>query len=289
MAAPISIIFCGTPEFAIPCLDALIASKAFDVKLVITQPDKPVGRKQILTPPPIKILARQHGIPVEQPEDVNVFELKNLHVDFFLTVAYGQIIKKHLLQLPSIAPVNVHPSLLPRWRGAAPIQNALLSGDRRTGVTIQHMTEELDAGDILGQEQIPITPGETAETLHKKLSALAASLLINTLSNPLHPQPQNNEKITFCKKLSREDGIVSAATMTAEEIDRHVRALVPWPGVTCTIGKEEVKIHQTSLEPSDDSFPLPCKNRTTLFILRIQSPGKNILQGDEWARGNSMS
>ncbi|MDD3897040.1 MAG: methionyl-tRNA formyltransferase [Candidatus Peribacteraceae bacterium] len=289
MHPPFSVIFCGTPEFAIPALRALSAAPEFSVDLVITQPDKPVGRKQQLTPPPVKAAARELGLPVEQPEDINSFQFPIPHFQFLVTVAYGQIIGERLLALPSIAPVNVHPSLLPRWRGAAPIQNALLADDAETGVTIQRMVRELDAGDILGQESVRIAPRETAESLHEQLAEMAASLLVETLKKPLRPEPQDNAKITLCRKLSRRDGIVNSATMTAQEIDRRVRALMPWPGVTCVIGTEEAKLHQTSLEPSDDAFPVPCRGGTTLFVQRIQSPGKNVLRGNEWMRGHGIS
>lgn len=282
MSSPFSVIFCGTPEFAIPSLEALIASPEFSVDLVITQPDKPVGRKQIITAPPIKAVAQKHGIPVEQPENINDFKLPISNFQFLVTVAYGQIIKSNLLALPTIAPINVHPSLLPLLRGASPIQNALLTGDAITGVTIQHMTSELDAGGILGQKEVSIEAKETNETLHNKLAITAASLLVDTLRNPLKPQAQDSSKATFCKKLSREDGVVDPNLMTAQEIDRRVRALVPWPGVTCTINGEDVKIHETSLESTSSSFPMPCKDGTTLYINKIQSPGKNVITGNEW-------
>ena len=283
MSSPFSVIFCGTPEFAIPCLEALIAAPEFSVDLVITQPDKPVGRKQILTAPPIKAVAQRHSISVEQPEDINKFEIRNSKFDFLITVAYGQIIKDELLEMSAIAPVNVHPSLLPLLRGASPIQNALLTGDTTTGVTIQRMSAELDAGDILGQKKVSIEAKETNETLHNKLAIIAASLLIDTLKNPLKPQAQDDSKATFCKKLSREDGVVDPSAMTAQEIDRRVRALTPWPGITCTINGEDVKIHETSLESTSSSFPMPCKDGTTLYINKIQSPGKNVITGNEWA------
>ncbi|MFA7681726.1 MAG: methionyl-tRNA formyltransferase [Candidatus Peribacteraceae bacterium] len=285
MPSPVTIIFCGTPTFAVPSLQALIDDDAFSVELVITQPDKPVGRKQVLTAPPVKAQAEQHGIPVVQPENTNDLENEIPACDFLVTVAYGQMIGPALLALPSIAPVNVHPSLLPRWRGASPIQHAILKDDRETGVTIQQMVEELDAGPILAQEHTEIDPRETAESLHERLSVMSAELLLKTLKHPLSPKEQDETGVTFCKKLTRKDSIVDPAQMTAEEIDRHVRALVPWPGVLCTMEGEELKLLETSLESQEDALLLPCKNASNLYVMQLQPPGKKPMTGTEWKRG----
>lgn len=285
-----SIVFCGTPDFAVPSLRALAADPAFDVQLVITQPDKPVGRKAIVTPPPVKVVAEKLGIPVWQPQSLNK-ELKTqdsrlkTRPDFLVVVAYGQILSEEVLAWPSIAPINVHASLLPRWRGASPVQHAVLAGDTETGVTIQRMVYELDAGPILGMQKVAIGPEETAEALFPKLAELGALLLADTLKKPLHPKDQPTDGITLCRKLSRDDGNVDPATMTAEDIDRRVRALHPWPGVRATIGGKEIKILRTSLKPSSDAAPLPCSGGTTLYLREVQAPGGKPVTGVQWARG----
>jgi len=295
MASPISIVFCGTPDFALPSLRGFIEDPDFSVELVITQPDKPVGRKQILTPPPVKVIAEKYGIPVEQPENINNFEFPLRpraqgregisNFEFLITVAYGQLIGSQLLSLPSIAPVNVHPSLLPRWRGASPIQHAILDEDEETGVTIQQMVEELDAGPILAQERIKMNPRETAQSLHDRLSEISAALLLETLKKPLNPKKQDEANVTFCSKLTRDDGLVDPKKMTAEEIDRRVRALVPWPNVSCTIEEEELKLLETSLEPNEEALPLSCKSSSILYVVQLQPPGKKSMTGQAWLRG----
>ncbi len=290
MPPPLSIVFCGTPDFAAPSLRALIEDPRFRVTLVVTQPDKPVGRAQVLTPPPVKVVAGKHQIPVAQPEDIASFwnqELKtnNQKPDFLVVVAYGQILPEELLAWPSRAAVNAHASLLPRWRGASPIAHAILAGDRETGVTIQQMVKDLDAGPILAQKKTAIGPRETAADLSGRLATMAAELLVETLTRPLSPLPQDPSQVTICRKLSRKDGEVSPAAMTAEEIDRRVRALVPWPGIRCDVYGEPVKLLVTALEPQVDPLALPCKNGTTLYVRKLQSPGGKPLSGTDWQRG----
>jgi len=285
-----SIVFCGTPDFAVPSLDALLSDPAFSVKLAITQPDKPVGRKQILTPPPVKVLAEKRGIHVWQPQNINEeaesYKLKATSCDFLVVVAYGQILSKEILSIPRIAPVNLHPSLLPRWRGASPIHHALLAGDKETGVTIQKMAEALDAGPILAQEHLPLSVTETYENLRHILAEKGAALLVKTLKSSLQPIPQDIGNVLVCSKLTRKDGEVNPATMTAEEIDRKVRALTPWPGVTGAINNEMVKILKTSLTQVPESLPLSCAKGTSLFITELQPPGKKPMSGAAWARGH---
>jgi len=286
---PFSVIFCGTPEFAVPSLEALIKDSNYSVDLVITQPDKPVGRKLELTPPPVKTYAQKHDIEVLQPKNINddFSAIESTKPDFLVTVAYGQIVAQSLLDLPNIKAVNIHPSLLPHWRGASPIQNAILAGDKETGVTLLEMTEELDAGPILAQETISIEDRETALTLHDKLAQVSAQLLIKKLKEPLNPTPQNESEASYCQKLTREDGNIDSTSMTAQEIDRTVRALVPWPGVRINISGNELKLIETSLEETNDSVPHICAEETTLHIVKLQPPGKKTMTGKEWKRGRS--
>ncbi len=293
MANPLHIIFCGTSSFAIPSLEALARDSAFVVDLVITQPDKPIGRKQVLTPPPVKQAADQLGLKVAQPQKLNdayAELIRNLPPpDYLIVVSYGQIIAQSILDSPRIAPLNVHASLLPQWRGASPIHQAILSGQTQTGVTIQKMVKELDAGPVVARRAISITARETTETLHERLATISAPLLTDTLKEPLRAEPQNESRITVCRKLKREDGLVDPTTMTAEEIDRKVRALVPWPGVTMTIEGTELKILKTDLSEQPEATPLECKDNTTLYLIEIQVPSKKPVSGKAWATGRKST
>jgi len=281
------IIFCGTPNFAIPALKALIAEPGLEVVSVITQPDKLIGRSQTLTPPPVKELAEKTGIPVLQPPDINTIleDIEALKPDFLVVVAYGQLIKEPILSLPGCTPINIHYSLLPRWRGAAPVQHALLAGEEKSGVTVQQIVLKLDAGPILAQEELIIEPRDTTSTLLDRLNAVGAQILVNTLKRPLQPKEQDESKATFCTKLTREDGECNPEKETAEEIDRRVRAFVPWPGVRCMIRGQEIKLIETALEPLAGSMPLECKDGTTLHIVKLQPPSKREMSGEEWLRG----
>jgi methionyl-tRNA formyltransferase len=291
MSAPRSVIFMGTPAFAAECLHALAADKRFSVTLVVSQPDKPAGREKKIESTPVKSAAIEHGIPVFQPESVNkelaayLQERGIERPDFAVVVAYGKILSQEVLDLPRIAPINVHASLLPRWRGASPIEHAILAGDTVTGISIQRMVKELDAGPILSEESLEIHPEETTVELKIRLMKLAARMLPGTLAKPLQEKPQDDTKATFCGKLSREDGIADASTMTAEEIHRKVRALVPWPGVTCAIEGQTVKLLQTSLAPSATGLPIPCKDGTILYALSVQPAGKRPMQGKDFGNG----
>ncbi len=286
-----SVIFCGTPEFAVPSLRALASDPAFDVLLVITQPDKPVGRKKTVTPPPIKTLAQDLHIPVLQPENVNealplyLAENPDAIPDFLVVVAYGKILSQQVLDIPRKAPVNVHGSLLPRWRGASPVEHAILNGDSETGVTVQVMVSELDAGPILSTAAIPLTSQATSTDTREVLSHMGADLLVNTLKKKLQPETQPSDGVTFCRKLAKEDGAADRTDMTALEIDRRVRALNPWPGVACEIEGHTVKILETSLEQVQHSIPIACAEETTLFVVQVQPPGKKPMKAEDWRRG----
>jgi methionyl-tRNA formyltransferase len=291
MDKPFSVIFCGTPEFAVPSLKVLAGDPSFDVQLVITQPDKPVGRKKELTSPPVKIAAQALEIPVLQPQKVNdelpLYLLSNPHLqpDFLVVVAYGEILSQAVLDLPHVAAVNVHGSILPRWRGASPIEHAILSGDKESGVTVQVMVQELDAGPILASAAFPIGGRDTALYLREQLSLIGAELLRQTLKKPLNPIAQSAEGATFCRKLTKEDGIVDRDKMTADEIDRRVRALNPWPGVICDVQGNKLKLLETSLDQEQRSIPIACANDTTLYLVRVQPPNKKEMFADDWRRG----
>ena len=288
MSSPISLVFCGTSDFAVPILQALAKNPAFHIQMVITQPDRPVGRKQVLTAPAVKQAALELGLEVFQPEKLNKeteLFLQHPRPDYLVVVAYGQILSQAVLDWPMRMPINVHGSLLPRWRGASPIHHAILAGDTQTGVTVQKMAKQLDAGAILAQETIDIEPRETFVSLYAKLSALGAQLLVRTLLDLPEPREQDESAATFCKTFTKEDGHVDLGTKTAEEIDRAVRALNPWPSVTVTIDNQPLKLLETALEAVQGSTPLPCANGSTVHAVSVQPAGKKPMSGADWARG----
>lgn len=239
-ASPTRIVFMGTPEFAVPSLSTLITTPALQVVGVVTQPDRPAGRGRTVQPPPVKVLAEEASIPVIQPEKRidktdALDQLRAWEPDYLVVVAFGQILRQAVLDVPRVMPVNVHASILPRWRGAAPIQRAIQAGDLYTGVTTMQMDAGMDTGPILLQDSIPILPDETGQSLHDKLSILGANLLLHTLewhiqgSIQPHPQPTKEELITLAPMLSKDEGLIEW-TQSAVAIDRHVRAFHPWPG-----------------------------------------------------------
>ena len=245
------IIFMGTPQFAVPALHALLAAPDMQVVGVVTQPDRPAGRGQSVQMPPVKQVALEANLPVIQPETLRdpaaVGQLRAWEPDFLAVVAFGQILRQDVLDIPRIAPINVHASLLPRWRGAAPIQAAIRAGDPYTGITTMVMDAGLDTGPILLQDSIPIAPDETGQSLHDKLAHLGANLLVVTLrwlragSISPHPQPTKETLITYAPQLRKEDGEIDW-TSSAEAIDRHVRAFTPWPGTYTYWNGKRLKI-----------------------------------------------
>lgn len=283
MSSPISVIFAGTPEFAVPALNALIDDPNITVKMVVTQPDMPVGRKQEVLPTPVKKAAQEAGIEVFQPANIST-DFPEVDHDFLIVVAYGQLVKQNVLDAPRVAALNVHGSLLPQWRGASPMQHTILHGDTTTGITVQRMVRKLDAGPILGQVSHTVRSDETIQTLHDTLSTLGIELLLDIIKNPPEETEQDEEGVTMCHKLSRKTGDVNPTTMDALTIDRAVRALVPWPGVRCNVLGEDVKLIKTSLEPQDDSIELPCKD-SVLHIISLQPSGKKAMSGTDFMRG----
>jgi len=225
----------GTPEFSAIILKELCQSKYKPI-LVVTAPDKPVGRKQILTSPPVKVIAQKYEIPAAQPEKIASLksEILNLKPDLIVVAAYGQILPKEILEIPKFGCLNVHPSLLPRWRGPSPIQYTILNGDEKTGVTIILMDEKMDHGPILTNSKLQITnPKITYLELHNKLAEIGAGLLLETIpkwiKGEIKPEPQDESKTTYTKILTREDGEIDWKK-SAEDLERQIRAFDPWPG-----------------------------------------------------------
>jgi methionyl-tRNA formyltransferase len=243
------VVFLGTPEFAVPSLEALAAHPAFEVVSVVTQPDRPAGRGQQVRPSAVKVAAGTLGLPVFQPQTLRdeaaVEHLRGWQPDVVVVAAFGQILRRPVLELAPHGCVNVHASLLPRWRGAAPIQCAIRAGDAQTGVTIMKIDKELDAGPIIAQAAVDIAPRETAATLHDKLAQAGADLLpgalLGYLRGEIEPQPQPNEGVTHAPTLQKGAGRIDWA-QTADEIDRQVRAYHPWPGTFTNLGGELLKV-----------------------------------------------
>lgn len=235
-----------------PSLRALQGA-GHDIQLFVTQPDRPARRGLKLTPSPVKLAAQELGLPIYQPEKVrdpeSVERLRSLAPDLLIVVAYGQILPRAVLDVPRLGALNVHASLLPRWRGAAPVARAILAGDKETGVSIMKMDEQLDHGPVLAMRATPIEEGEDAGQLTRRLAGIGAGLLVETLKNlnQLHAVAQDHEHATLARKLSKSEGELEWS-LAAREIDRRVRALQPWPGATLPTSKGRVKVLRGHVE-----------------------------------------
>ena len=296
----VDVVFMGTPDFAVPTLKALIDD--FRVVGVVTQPDRPAGRgnKEPL-PSLVKQVAAAHGIPIFQPEKLRrpeaIETLRQWHADLYVVAAFGQILPQMVLDIPRYGSINVHASLLPRWRGAAPIQAAILHGDSQTGVTIMKMDAGLDTGPMLRAEAIDITPDETGASLHDKLAELGACLLIPTLDDYLtgeiQPIPQPEDGITVAPRIEKEQGRIDWSK-SADEIDRQVRAFTPWPGTFIDWGGRTLKILagssvQGRAEPGQvvhNNGRIAVGTSYGLYALsRVQIAGKPAVEVDAFVNG----
>lgn len=257
------IIFFGTPEIALKTLQALYEAKNIEIAAVVTQPDKPVGRKKILTAPPIKDLAEKLNIKVLQPENSQELSEKVQKfsgIDFFVVFAYGMIFPKTLLSLPQHGAINIHTSLLPKYRGASPIQEAILHGDSQTGISIMRMDEKMDHGDICLLKRVGIEEKDNHITLSEKLAEISAKIIVHALNDIMHkfltPIRQEHEKASYCKKIDKEDGKIDFKK-TAKEILNMIRAYTPWPETFTIIKNKKLKIisaeidEKTSLQPGE--------------------------------------
>ncbi|RLC19257.1 MAG: methionyl-tRNA formyltransferase [Deltaproteobacteria bacterium] len=255
-----NIIFMGTPDFSVPALQHLVAQDDFHISLVVTQPDRPKGRGKKLTPSPVKTAALKLGLDVFQPEKLNtesaIEKLLSLHPDFFVVAAFGQILSQKILDIPKVFPINIHASLLPRYRGASPIQASILNRDKITGITTMVMAKEMDAGDILLSSSTPISEQDTAQEIHDRLGLIGADLIIETIhaliENRLDPTPQDHAKATYVKLLKKKDGLIDW-NLSNRQILAHINAMTPWPGAFTHLGKRRIKIYkaQTSDLPFD--------------------------------------
>jgi len=302
------VVFFGTPEFAVPSLKRIAASR-HDVELVVTRPDKPVGRKQVLTPPPVANLARSLGIPLAQPRKLKSGPFPDhfheLAADAAVVVAYGRLIPPGLLEGPRHGWINLHPSLLPRHRGPSPIQWALVSGDRITGVTTMMLDEGTDTGPILLQERVDVLPRETADELAARLARLGADLLVKTLDGledgSLEPVPQPEDGASLTPMLSRSFGRVDWS-LTAGQILNRLRGLTPWPGLYTSLRGGRVKLHclgmidpppgdeapGTVLEASPSGIVVRCGKGTALRITELQREGRRRMPVDAFLVGERV-
>ena len=293
------VIFMGTPEFSVPVLESLI--KNTQVVLVVTQPDKPVGRKQILTQSPVKEIALKNNIPVFQPEKIrkDYDTILNTPCDLLVTCAYGQIIPKEVLDYPRLGCINVHASLLPKYRGGAPIHWCLINGEEKTGVTIMYMEEKMDAGDIISQKEYKILPTDNVGTLHEKLSTLGAELLIETLPSIINETnkrfKQNEDEVTFGYNIKREEEHLDFSD-TGKNIINKIRGLNPFPLANILVNEEEYKVLEAYFEEKDASSPkkvreirkdaigIDCQNGT-IYLTKIKPFGKKAMNVKDYLNG----
>jgi methionyl-tRNA formyltransferase len=306
MSARLKVVFMGTPEFAVGALDAV--ARQHDIVAVYTQPDRPVGRGMELKAPPVKRRALELGLPVFQPEKLSLpgewERLQAFAPDVIVVVAYGQILRQNILDLPRLGCVNIHSSLLPRWRGAAPIQWAILEGDRESGVSTMRLVLKLDAGEVLLQESTPVSPTETAGSLHDRLAEMGARLILPTLeglaSGMLQGSAQDESQVTYASKLTKEMEILDPS-LGAEVLDRRVRALNPWPGTSLWLSspkggsRERLKVRQAVpalglslsegfLHERDGKLALGCRGGV-LFLERVQLDGKKETDSASFLNG----
>ena len=296
------IVFMGTPDFAVNALQSLYDG-GHEIIGVFTQPDKPQGRKMVLTPPPVKVCAESLGLTVYQPKSVKTSEtldiLKSLNPDLIAVVAYGKILPKEILELPKFGCVNVHASLLPRHRGASPIQTAILCGDKVTGVTTQKMDIGVDTGDILLAAKTDILPIDNFETLHDKLAVQGADLLVKTVqgleNGTIIPEKQSEDGVTHASIITKEMGEIDF-NKTANEIDCQIRAFTPWPSAYLFIGGKRVKIINAAVGGSvseaagtvvdtKNGLTVACGGGTSIVLNELQPEGKGAMPAKAFLNG----
>ena len=302
------VVFMGTPEFALPSLELLIENE--DVVAVVTQPDRPKGRGRVLSPPPIKLLALKYNIPVLQPEtlkdDDTVRLIGGYSPDVIIVVSYGKILPQKILDMTAYGCINLHASLLPKYRGAAPIQWAIIKGEKETGVTTMKMDEGMDTGDILLQRKTPIKEEDDAKTIHDRLSSMGAELLIDTLRlvkrGELTPIPQDHSRATYAPRLKKEDGLIHW-DMDALSIHNLIRGMNPWPGAYTTWHGKNLKVLRSRacegetkdsettpgivLDASRDGLVV-ATGRGVLRITELQLEGGRAMRVEEFLRGHPI-
>lgn len=298
------IVFMGTPEFAVPSLLALLDA-GHDVAAVFTQPDKPQGRRMTLTPPPVKQAAEEKGIPVFQPKTLKspeeVSRISGMNPDAIVVAAYGKILPKAVLDIPKFGCINVHASLLPKYRGAAPIQAAILNGDAEAGVTIMMMAEACDTGDILFEKATPIGPEENTPGLTERLADLGAGLLVTALKavedGSAVPQKQDDARSSYVSLITKKMSPVDWSR-TAQEIHNQIRALDPWPAASAELEGHRLKIYRSRpagkeygepglVVPGSEKFIVCCGDGSALELLEVQTEGGKKMSGSDFLRGHA--
>ncbi|MGX7052019.1 methionyl-tRNA formyltransferase [Leuconostoc palmae] len=301
-----SVVFMGTPQFAVPILEALIQDSNYDVKAVVTQPDRPKGRKHQLTYSPVKETALVAQIPVLQPNKISgsneMDRIMAISPDFIITAAFGQFLPTSLLSSAKIAAINTHASLLPKYRGGAPVHYAIMNGDQETGVSIMYMVKEMDAGDIIDVITVPITKQDNVGTMFKKLSLAGRDLLMSTLpkliSGEIVPKPQEDSKVTFSPNISHEMQNLNFAKETAQQLDWHIRGLYPTHPAYSQINGQRMKI--VSVTPTTEKTDLPAgyivnktkkqllvaaANHTVISLDKLQPAGKSEMFIQDYLNG----
>jgi methionyl-tRNA formyltransferase len=302
MVQSLNLVFCGTPQFAVPTLEKLVES-GFNVRLVLTQPDRPKGRGLELVPSPVKQTAEKLGLPIYQPEKIKQNEelrakLEALAPEAIIVVGYGRIIPPWMLQLPKFGNINLHASLLPKYRGAAPIQWAIASGEKISGVTTMRIDEGLDTGEILLQQELAIADTDTFETLAPKLAMIGAELMVETLrrlqSGTITPRPQDHGQATLAPIQKKEDGQIDFRR-SAQEIYNRLRGFQPWPGAFTLFRGKTLNI--TAARPASEQVPqacllvkgaqlfVGCGQNTSLEILELQPEGKKRMPARDFIHG----
>src|SRR5215831_14232536 len=297
------IVFIGTGEIGVPTLRALLDSD-HEVVAVVSQPDKPVGREQSIQPPPIKKEIAKPRIPILQPARIKdqrtIEQIRDLTPDVIVVVAYGQILPRAVLEIPRLACLNLHASLLPRWRGAAPIQATIAAGDHETGITAMYMDEGLDTGDILLQRKVEIPPNDTGGSLHDRLAQIAPEVLLESLrllaAGNAWRIPQDNAGATYAPKLKREHGQIDWSE-SAEAIERKIRAYNPWPGAFMKVSSQNLKIFSASVVDLNgvpgqilrsDKGLIVATGKAALSLAKVQLQGKRRMTAAEFLRGQSV-
>lgn len=292
------IIFFGTHNFAAAVLEQIINSGFFDIIKIISQPDKPVGRKQILQPTPVKLMAEKYNLPIEQPKKLNDYVLSG-EADLNIVCQYGLMIPKNILETAKRGSINIHTSLLPKYRGASPIQSALINGDKTAGITIMLMDEKMDHGPILTQTEVPVDNFDTYPTLSAKMAKIAPNLLITAikgwLAGEITPTPQNEAQASYCKLLTRSDGAVDWKK-TAREIYNLYRGSYPWPGIWTTWQDKRLKLLE--IKPANDLSGVPagiyaregklfgvCADNSAVEIIQLQLEGRKPMSAAEFING----
>lgn len=297
------IVFMGAAELAGPCLKSVAGLASHQVVAVISQPDRPKGRELIASPPPVKITAHELGLPIHQPlklrEPAGVALVRDLQPDLIVVVAYGQILPRSVLEIPACGCINVHTSLLPRWRGASPIQHAILHGDSETGVTTMFMDEHMDTGDIILQRAVPIQPDDTSAILHDRLAQLGAAALVETITlidaKRAPRSKQDSARATHARKISKEDGRVDW-TKPAAHIERQTRAFNPWPSAYANFGGSMLKIWKAVVVGAVPGVPgevtddlVVATGEGGLKIVEVQPAGGKRMSFGAFLRGHGLN